>query len=66
MTTRHWQVSYGSIPKEIDPDACRSVVELMETAMKRFADLPAMRCAGCRRLAFGLAGAGRGGPMNCP
>ena len=46
MTTRHWQVSYGSIPKEIDPDACRSVVELMETAMKRFADLPAMRCAG--------------------
>jgi long-chain acyl-CoA synthetase len=46
MTTRHWQASYGSIPKEINPDAYRSVVDLMEQAMKRFADRPAMRCAG--------------------
>ena len=46
MTTRHWQASYGSIPKEINPDALRSVVELMEQAMKRFADKPAFRCAG--------------------
>ena len=46
MTTRHWQASYGSIPHEIDPDACRSVVEMMEQAMKRFADKPAFRCAG--------------------
>ena len=46
MTTRHWQVSYGSIPKDIDPDAYRSVVDLMEQAMKRFAGKPAFRCAG--------------------
>jgi long-chain acyl-CoA synthetase len=46
MTARHWQVSYGDIPKEIDADAYRSVVEMMEAAMKRFADKPAFRCAG--------------------
>jgi len=46
MTTRHWQASYGSIPNEIDPDAYRSVTEMMEQAMKRFADKPAFRCAG--------------------
>ncbi len=46
MTQRHWQASYGSIPKDINPDAYRSVVDLMEQAMKRFADKPAMRCAG--------------------
>jgi long-chain acyl-CoA synthetase len=46
MTTRHWQVSYGSIPKDISPDAYRSVVDLMEQAMKRFAGKPAFRCAG--------------------
>jgi long-chain acyl-CoA synthetase len=46
MTTRHWQASYGSIPKEINPDAYASVVVLMEQAMQRFADKPALRCAG--------------------
>ena len=46
MTQRHWLASYGSIPHDIDADACRSVVALMEQAMKRFADKPAMRCAG--------------------
>jgi long-chain acyl-CoA synthetase len=46
MSPRHWQASYGSIPNEIDPDAYRSVVELMEQAMTRFADKPAFRCAG--------------------
>ena len=46
MTTRHWQASYGSIPKDINPDAYRSVVDLMDQAMKRFADKPAFRCAG--------------------
>jgi long-chain acyl-CoA synthetase len=46
MTTRHWQASYGSIPKEINPDASPSVVALMEQAMTRFAALPAFRCAG--------------------
>ena len=46
MSARHWQASYGNIPKEINPDAYRSVVEMMEQAMKRYADKPAMRCAG--------------------
>jgi long-chain acyl-CoA synthetase len=46
MTDRHWQASYGSIPNEINPDAYRSVVEMMEHAMTRFASRPAMRCAG--------------------
>jgi len=47
MTERHWQASYGNTtPREINPDAYRSVVEMMEQAMKRFADRPAMRCAG--------------------
>ena len=46
MTQRHWQSSYGCIPKEINPDAFRSVTELLDQAMKRFADRPAVRCAG--------------------
>jgi long-chain acyl-CoA synthetase len=46
MTTRHWQASYGSIPKEVNPDAYRSVVDLLDQAMKRFSDKPAFRCAG--------------------
>jgi long-chain acyl-CoA synthetase len=46
MTTRHWQASYGSIPHEINPDAQRSVVAMMDQAMQRFADKPAFRCAG--------------------
>ncbi|WP_280150730.1 AMP-binding protein [Piscinibacter sp. XHJ-5] len=46
MSRKHWLVNYGSTPHEIDPDAHRSVVEMMDQAMKRFADLPAMRCAG--------------------
>ena len=46
MSTRHWQASYGSIPRDIDPDAHRSVVELLDQAMKRFAGKPAFRCAG--------------------
>lgn len=45
-TQRHWQASYGSTPNEINPDAYRSVVDMMDQAMKRFADRPAMRCAG--------------------
>jgi long-chain acyl-CoA synthetase len=43
---RHWQASYGSIPNEIDAEAYSSVVDMMEQAMRRYADLPAMRCAG--------------------
>ncbi|HEY2979349.1 MAG TPA: AMP-binding protein, partial [Burkholderiaceae bacterium] len=46
MSSKHWRASYGSIPHEINPDAYRSVVDLMDQAMKRFADRPAMRCAG--------------------
>ena len=46
MTSRHWLASYGSIPHDINPDAYRSVVDMMEQAMQRFADKPAMRCAG--------------------
>jgi long-chain acyl-CoA synthetase len=47
MTKQHWRASYAKgIPHEINPDAYRSVVDLMDQAMKRFADKPAMRCAG--------------------
>ena len=46
MTSRHWQASYGNTAKEINADAYRSVVALMDEAMKRYADKPAMRCAG--------------------
>jgi long-chain acyl-CoA synthetase len=47
MPTRNWLASYGEhIPAQIDPDAHRSVVELLEGAMKRYADRPAFRCFG--------------------
>ena len=46
MSNRHWQKTYGSIPKEINPDAYRSVVELAQVAMTRFADRPAFRSFG--------------------
>ena len=46
MTKRHWQASYGSIPKEINPEAYPSVTSMLEEAMKRFADKPAFRCLG--------------------
>lgn len=46
MTQRHWLRSYGSIAHDIEPDAHPSVLHMMESAMQRFANLPAMRCAG--------------------
>jgi long-chain acyl-CoA synthetase len=46
MSARHWLATYGSIPTEVNPDAYRSVVDMMEQAMARFADKPAFRCAG--------------------
>lgn len=46
MAARHWQASYGDTPHEIYPDAYPSVVDLMEGAMKRFADQPAFHCLG--------------------
>jgi len=45
--TRHWTASYGErIPAEIDPAAHGSVLEMLEAAMKRYADKPAFRCFG--------------------
>ncbi len=46
MSNKHWQASYGSIPKEINPDAYPSVTAMLEAAMKTYADKPAFRCAG--------------------
>jgi len=46
MSNRHWVASYGSTPREIDPDRYRCVTDMMDEAMKRFADRPAFRCAG--------------------
>jgi long-chain acyl-CoA synthetase len=47
MSTRHWLSTYGArIPAEIDPHAHRSVLEMLENAMLRFADKPAFRCFG--------------------
>src|SRR6201985_1225796 len=45
MSKKHWVASYGErIPAEINADAYRSVLELFEQAMQRFADKPAIRC----------------------
>ena len=47
MSRKHWLAAYGGrIPAEIDPDAHGSVLEMLETAMQRYADRPAFRCFG--------------------
>jgi long-chain acyl-CoA synthetase len=47
MSNRHWLASYDKrTPADIDPDAYRSVVEMLEQAMRRFPDKPAFRCFG--------------------
>jgi long-chain acyl-CoA synthetase len=47
MSRKHWLASYGEkIPAEIDPNAHRSVLDLLETAMRRYADKPAFHCFG--------------------
>ena len=47
MSSKHWLAAYGGrIPAEINPDAYSSVMEMLEAAMKRFADKPAFRCFG--------------------
>src|SRR2546422_572022 len=47
MQNRTGLASQGErIPAAIDPDAHRSVVELLEGAMMRYADKPAFRCFG--------------------
>ncbi|MGH8674829.1 MAG: AMP-binding protein [Burkholderiales bacterium] len=44
---RVWNKTYGDrIPAEINPDRYRSVVELLESAMTKFADKPAFRSFG--------------------
>src|SRR6516225_2118460 len=45
MSNKHWLASYGErIPAEINADAYRSVLEMFEQAMQRFAEKPAIRC----------------------
>jgi long-chain acyl-CoA synthetase len=46
VTNRHWQASYGSVPKEINPEAYPSVTSMLGEAMHRFASKPAFRCLG--------------------
>jgi len=47
MSNKHWLAAYGGkIPAEIDSDAHGSVLEMLESAMRRFADKPAFRCFG--------------------
>ena len=47
LPTRHWLAAYGDrIPAEIDADAHASVLEMLESAMVRFAEKPAFRCFG--------------------
>ena len=47
MPRKHWLAAYGArIPAEIDPNAYRSVLHMLEHAMQRFAQRPAFRCFG--------------------
>jgi len=47
MSNRYWLAAYGErIPPEINPHAHGSVLEMLESAMRRFADKPAFRCLG--------------------
>jgi long-chain acyl-CoA synthetase len=47
MSSKHWLAAYGvRIPAEINPHAHRSVLDMLEGAMQRFADRPAFRCFG--------------------
>ena len=47
MSSKHWLAAYGErIPAEINPDAHGSVLDMLEDAMKRFADRPAFCCFG--------------------
>lgn len=43
---RHWQASYGSIPKEINPNKYPSVTAMCEEAMGRYANLTAIYSQG--------------------
>src|SRR5262244_1629016 len=47
MSPKHWLAAYGKkIPCEINPDVHGSVLELLEAAMRRYADKPAFRSFG--------------------
>ena len=47
LRRRHWLAAYGQrIPAEINPDVYGSTLELLEAAMRRYADKPAFRCFG--------------------
>jgi len=47
MSRKSWVATYGGkIPCEIDPDAHRSVLEMLEAAMQRFPERPAFHCFG--------------------
>ena len=47
MLSKHWLAAYGArIPAEIEPDAYGSVLDMLEDAIKQFADKPAFRCFG--------------------
>jgi long-chain acyl-CoA synthetase len=45
MSTKHWLAAYGGrIPAEINPNAYRSVVDMLDLAIERYADKAAFRC----------------------
>ncbi len=47
MSNKRWLAAYGDrIPIAISPDAHVSVLEMLESAMRAFADRPAFRCFG--------------------
>src|SRR5262245_42648654 len=47
MSSKCWLAAYGKqIPPDINPDAHISVLEMLEGAMRRFADKPAFHCFG--------------------
>jgi long-chain acyl-CoA synthetase len=47
MSKRHWLAAYGArIPAEINRHAHRSVLDMLEAAMREFAEKPAFRCFG--------------------
>jgi len=47
VSHKHWLAAYGQrIPAEINPEAYGSVLDMLEAAMKRYAEKPAFRCFG--------------------
>jgi long-chain acyl-CoA synthetase len=47
MSNKHWLAAYGGrIPREIYPRVHGSVLEMLEDAMRRYANKPAFRCFG--------------------